>query len=196
MGRPSLAKQRKAEILDAFGRCVARYGLEGSTLEKIAEEAGMRRSILRHYIGNRDELIEQLAEKVIAEYRQANQEYFKTFGDRDRAKNLVECLLPSQSIGSTEQLLVIEGLIGAAPNYPNVRKLVFEYVDELVQLVAEQLKYISPKSTKTRCFETAYALVSISFNQESLQPLQLPPRYLKAARRVARQLIEDLCEES
>ena len=30
-------EKRKAEILDAFGRCVARFGLEGSTLEKIAE---------------------------------------------------------------------------------------------------------------------------------------------------------------
>ena len=57
MGRPNLTEVRTAEILDAFERCVARYGLEGSSLERVAEEAGVKRSILRHYIGNRDEMI-------------------------------------------------------------------------------------------------------------------------------------------
>ena len=54
MGRPDLTEVRTAEILDAFERCVARFGLEGSSLERDAEEAGMKRSILRHYIGNRN----------------------------------------------------------------------------------------------------------------------------------------------
>ena len=38
MGRPSLTEVRTVEILDAFERCVARYGLEGSSLERIAED--------------------------------------------------------------------------------------------------------------------------------------------------------------
>ena len=77
MGRPSLAEQRKEEILDAFGRCVAKFGLEGSSLEKIAEEAGMRRSILRHYLGNRDEMVIALAKKVIGEYRSSTKAFLK-----------------------------------------------------------------------------------------------------------------------
>ena len=34
MPRPSLKAQRSEEILDAYERCVARYGVEGATLEK------------------------------------------------------------------------------------------------------------------------------------------------------------------
>jgi hypothetical protein len=30
------------------------FGLEGSTLERVAEHAGMKRSVVRHYLGNRD----------------------------------------------------------------------------------------------------------------------------------------------
>ena len=38
MPRPSVKAERTEEILDAFERCVARYGVEGSTLERIAEQ--------------------------------------------------------------------------------------------------------------------------------------------------------------
>ena len=69
MGRKSLAAARREEILDAFERCVVKYGLEGSSLEQIADEAGMKRSIIRHYIGNRDELVDQLVERAVGNYR-------------------------------------------------------------------------------------------------------------------------------
>lgn len=192
MGRPSLAEKRKSEILDAFGRCVARFGLEGSSLEKIAEEAGMRRSILRHYIGNRDELVEALAEKVISDYRQQMQILLQNLPSKNRTQHLVNFLLPTSPIGSTEQLLVIEGLIGAANQYPKVRKLVFEYVDEFIETVADQIKLISPKTPAKKRWDAAYGLVCISFNQESLQPLKLPERYLRGARNMAKSLITNL----
>ena len=194
MGRPSLAEQRKAEILSAFGRCVAKFGLEGSTLEKIAEEAGMQRSILRHYIGNRDELVDELAKKVITEYREATRDYFSSLNDKNRVSGLIDILLPKKSIGSTEQLLVIESLIGAAPENPEIRKLVFDYVDGLVDQVAVQLQMLSPTSKKKHAWEVAYALICISFNQESLQPLTLPPKYLNAARAMARRVLDEFIE--
>ena len=65
MPRPDLTEQRTAEILDAFERCIVRHGLDGSSLEKIGEEAGMKRPILRHYVGNREALVMALAERVI-----------------------------------------------------------------------------------------------------------------------------------
>ena len=194
MGRRSLAVQRKQEILEAFGRCVARFGLEGSSLEKIAEEAGVRRSILRHYIGNRDELIVQLAEKVVSEYQELNREFFSKLPSKNQGQALVNFLLPSKPIGTTDQLLIIEALIGASPNYSSVRKCVFEYVDDFIQLVSNQLKLIAPKSSTSKRWQVAYALVCISFNQESLQPLVLPPKYLKAARKTAKLLITALVE--
>ncbi|MGI9303924.1 MAG: TetR family transcriptional regulator, partial [Gammaproteobacteria bacterium] len=57
MPRPSLKTQRTGEILDAFQRCIVKYGMQGASLERISEEADMGRTILRHYVGNRDDLI-------------------------------------------------------------------------------------------------------------------------------------------
>ena len=64
MGRPKLDDVRRPQILDAFAACVARYGIDGSTLDRVAEEAGVTRALVRHYLGNRDEVVVALAEHV------------------------------------------------------------------------------------------------------------------------------------
>ena len=84
MGRPDLTETRTTEILDAFERCVGRYGLDGSSLERIAEEAGMKRSILRHYVGNRTDLIHALTDRVVAGYRSQLQAFMDTLTDDGR----------------------------------------------------------------------------------------------------------------
>src|SRR5438876_3126885 len=73
VGRPSLADERRPQILHAFESSVLKYGLEGSSLERIAAEAGVRRGLIRHYFGNRPELtqalIDGILERTIASYR-------------------------------------------------------------------------------------------------------------------------------
>ena len=51
MGRKSLANERREQILDAFAIYLRQHGFEGCTLERVAEIAGVQRSIIRHYIG-------------------------------------------------------------------------------------------------------------------------------------------------
>lgn len=64
MGRRSLAAERRQQVLEAASRCLARNGLAGTTLEKIAEESGLSRSHVRHYVGNRDDLLLALVDWV------------------------------------------------------------------------------------------------------------------------------------
>ena len=156
----------------------------------------MRRSILRHYIGNRDELVDALADKVISDYRQETESVFTNVTDKERTRYLIDLLLPATAMGTTQQLLIIEALIGAAGEFPKVRKLVFEYIDDYIQLVAKQLKQISPGRGRQTYWDVAYGLVCISFNHESLQPLALPSHYLRGARKIARSLIDSLNSES
>ncbi|WP_254429764.1 TetR/AcrR family transcriptional regulator [Ruegeria atlantica] len=56
--------QRSEEVLDAYMTCVARYGLDGATQERVAAEAGVKRPLLRHYLGNRDQMITALNQHV------------------------------------------------------------------------------------------------------------------------------------
>ena len=67
-----------------------------------------------------------------------------------------------------------------------------DYVDDLVSGTAAELRKAFPDTSRARCSEVAYGVVSICFNQESLAPLGLSPRYLKSARNCSRILIESL----
>jgi AcrR family transcriptional regulator len=66
MGRPSLADSRRAQILDAYEECVLQFGMEARSLEAIADQAGIKRSVVRHYMGNRAELRRAFVERIIS----------------------------------------------------------------------------------------------------------------------------------
>ncbi|MEM6689723.1 MAG: TetR/AcrR family transcriptional regulator [Planctomycetota bacterium] len=192
MGRPDLTEKRTAEILDSFERCVGKFGLEGSSLEHIAEEAGMKRSILRHYVGNRDDLVVALTKRVVSKYRLGLDEFASSIRPAKRVDDLIQYLLPSSRQSSSESILVIESLIAGAEQYEEVRVQMLSYIDDVVDMITSQLRLEFPKRTKAECWTVAYGMVCIWFNQESLGPLGLPPKYLKSARSGMRSLIDTL----
>ena len=68
MGRRSLAEERRVQILEAAARCIAEHGVEGATQERIAAAAGMSRPHIRHYVGNRGDLLDAVWARIIAPY--------------------------------------------------------------------------------------------------------------------------------
>lgn len=192
MGRPDLTEVRTAEILDAMERCVARHGLDGTSLEMVAEEAGMKRSILRHYIGNRDDLIIALATRVTDKYHEQLDAMIDSLPDEGRVDALLEFYFPTKQRHTTESLLVVEALIAASENFPRIREMMFGYVDRLVSSAAEQLRLEFPDTKPAECWNVAFGIVSACFNYESLLPLKLPPKYSRAAKDCSRRLIASL----
>ncbi|MCF6247960.1 MAG: TetR/AcrR family transcriptional regulator [Desulfobacula sp.] len=59
MGRKSIAKERRTQIIEAFYQCVVDMGLARASIRKIADQAGVKPSTLHHYFSNRDEIIEE-----------------------------------------------------------------------------------------------------------------------------------------
>lgn len=192
MGRPDLSRQRKQEILDAFERCVARYGLAETSLERVAQEAGMKRSILRHYVGNREQLVEALAQRVVLKYQADFRKFAATAKTAKNPDYLIRNLFPDQPVETAESVMVIESLIAAAERNDKVRKCLVEYIDDLVDQMVELLHTWFPRSTRKQRRSAAYGLIGIWFNQESLAPLRLSPKYVKAARASAKILIDSL----
>lgn len=64
-GRKSIAKERRAQILDAFHACAVRSGLEKASLREVAEEVGLPVSNLHHFFENRDEMVSELEKRII-----------------------------------------------------------------------------------------------------------------------------------
>lgn len=65
--------QRRAEIVEAAGRLIARSGLEAATIRKIAAEAGYSSGVIDHYFADKDDVLLQalafsharIAERVV-----------------------------------------------------------------------------------------------------------------------------------
>lgn len=57
-GRPSVADERREQILAAVVRCILRYGVAGTTRARIAEEAGMKPPAVHHFAGTRAQVVE------------------------------------------------------------------------------------------------------------------------------------------
>lgn len=180
MPRKSLAEERSAQILQAFERCIAKYGLEGSSLEKIAEEAAMKRTIIRHYIGNRDDLVAAAAHRLINslyarldEFREAETETFDV---------LNEFLFSHYAELSFTDVLLVEQFIAAAENYPDHAEEMVTYVAKFTDTLSGKLLDASSNSRADKCWEIAYGITAILFNEASVQPLKLDEKYSKASR--------------
>ena len=196
MGRPSLVAQRTAEILDAFERCVARFGMEGSSLEVIAAEAGMKRSILRHYVGNREQLVHALAERVIEKYDRMLADHRAQASHLPPVEQLMSYLFPATTVSTAESLLVLEALIAASAGSVEIRTRMQGWIHRLVDWSADLLRQAYPAIPRRQCWSVGYGVISICFNHESLTPLELGPRYHRAAKAAAMALVHTLDSES
>ena len=63
MGRKSMVGIRREEIVDAVQRCIMTHGMADTTMAKVAEEAGMKRSAVSHFLGNREAVIAAAVER-------------------------------------------------------------------------------------------------------------------------------------
>lgn len=70
-----IANERREEIFDAFEVCALEKGLDATTLTDVAEQAGLPRSLVRHFMGNRADmvtgLIDRMTDRAIAGIHQA-----------------------------------------------------------------------------------------------------------------------------
>ena len=57
---------KKQEIIDAFAKVIERQGIEGASLGAVAQEVGIPQSLIFHYFLNKEDLLNQLADKVTA----------------------------------------------------------------------------------------------------------------------------------
>ena len=194
MPRRDLTEDRTRQILDAFEACILRYGLESSSLERVAEEAGVKRPLIRHYIGNRDALVLALARRFVDNYRAQVVTMFDQLGESRRVEKLFSALFSDRSGGGAESVLIFENLILEAAGQPDVRELLSGWTSEFVGMVRDELVRHVPEADGHE--EVAWGIVSIYYNHVSLRPLGLKRSLLRGSRKAALRLVESLGEAS
>lgn len=192
MPRPSLKDVRSAEILAAFASCVARFGLEGATQERIAEAAGVKRTILRHYLGNRDEMIDALIDFVVANFDAQSRALFDTLPSTDRVTALLDVLFGVSGRTNPDMVLVFEALVAASDRHPKARKILLAWTQRFIDAVECELAAAFPSAAKDKIAAAGHGIVALYFNADSLHPLRPPKRWDRASRAAANLLIDSL----
>jgi AcrR family transcriptional regulator len=139
MGRPSLSAERRAQVIRAFGRCVARAGFAGTSLEKVAEEAGLARGHVRHYLGNRHDQMMALAEWVSTGDRAEFARVAEAPDDRSRVDAVVHYLFDPSFYEPGEDMAVFLALFEEALRDDALRKLFLDSYNEILDTMVSAL---------------------------------------------------------
>lgn len=190
MGRKSLEKQRTQQLLDAFIACIPEHGIEGTSLDQIAARAGMTRSLIRHYVGNRDELIEKLIDTII----QNNLEEFDQVlasPSPTRIDRLLSALFDARENSQADRLM-LDALIHAKERFPDIPGKVTRLFEYMIEKIAQELLLEFPDVPPSEAHQTAYALFCISFSQDSLIWLGMSSTLTSMGPEMAKRLIQNL----
>ena len=193
MGRPSVAHERRAQILEAFRRCLVRDGLAHTSLDSVAKEAGIARSALRHFVGNRDTLLREAVVHLADAYRQDFAGRVNALPSDARLAALLSFLFgPSFTQDHDAEDHVIEVLLAVARHDAGARDALRALYEGFLRLVTVELKSAFPKASHVRIRETAYAVVCLAEANSTMQGLGLGPRRSRDARRSAERLVDAL----
>ncbi|MEM7073673.1 MAG: TetR/AcrR family transcriptional regulator [Pseudomonadota bacterium] len=170
MARPSLKDVRSREILDAFVRCVARYGVDGSTLERIAEEAGMRRTLLRHYLGNREDMVTRLLHHTLSMFEDMIDLLVEDLPEKNRWPVLFDRLF-SHEQHSPANAAVFQALVAASAQHPALKQPLLGFVTDFERMLCHEISLQHPAAGRNRCAVAASGITSIYFSVDAMLPL-------------------------
>ena len=191
MGRPSVKDERQQEALSAYLRCVARFGLEGATLQRIAEEAGLKRPLIRHHLGNRDEMKAGLVMHVAAEFDAVVAGLREALPERNRIGALLGLLFGAQTTDPAI-VLAFAALTLDAQNDANTRAEMSGAVARYESFLREELARAYPATAPDRVAAVAQGIMALSFNLDALSPLAVHETWKVASRHAADLLIDTL----
>jgi AcrR family transcriptional regulator len=191
MGRPSLASTRRPQILRAFEDCVLKYGLEGSSLQRIAQQAGVRRSLIRHYFGNKDDLTEALIADII-ERTIADSQNLAHAADKHAGAEALAGYLTGPHFADKRDDALVDALMAASHRNASLRAQLRRKYRAFQRTIEQQLRSSFPAAATHDIRATAYGLMCLAVGSASMHDLELPASKLSYARHSAIQLIDSL----
>lgn len=192
VGRPARGPQRREEILTAVERCIIERGVHATTFKAVAETAGLKRSLVHHYIKNRNELIQAAVERAVSNVESAvlneMQEAVESGVD---AEAMVDLMLNPRMQAPAVSALIDELYIAALRD-SQLRELVAAMYESFVTSLESALAQISPASNPERRRTAATALVGLIDATLRFQQLGHDPTTIARMRRVAVDLAKNL----
>ena len=183
-----MAAERSTQVLDAFVGLIAARGLESVTLDDVAQAAGVDRTSIRHYVGNRRDLIWASVGLLSDRYEQATR---AALGDSPSVDQWLEHLFGPGWSRVTEDA-AFDVLLQEAIRDDNLRERLRSSYDSLVESLADALGRAEPGAPRRATVDVAYAIVCLAEHNLTMQALGFPKTRATATRRAARALADTL----
>ena len=190
MGRPSVQDQRKKEVLDAFMTCVASYGVEGATLEHIAAEAGLKRPLIRHHLGNRKEMVLALGAHVTATLNSQSEMLRQSLAGHPGMRNLIDTLFMASGYVDPRINICYQALTNAVALYPELREPLVAAMETLYKVAVDTARAAHPQADAQTCEIVAHGIVNLYITTDAFIPLDPPESWANASYFAALKLAE------
>jgi AcrR family transcriptional regulator len=188
-GRPPVP-ERRTQILDAFIELLAEHGLEAVSLDDVARAAGVQRSMIRHFVGNRADLIRGAAEELAERYARLVR---AQLGDDPTLAEAIDHLFSDRWVGgmATEDAALAQLLREAAHDEPTRERIKAMY-DQLVASLAAGIRREHPTVTTSASRDLAYTIVCAAEHNVAMRGLGFPASRSLGAARTVHELIAGL----
>jgi AcrR family transcriptional regulator len=194
MGRKSLKSQRREQILGAFERCIVRFGLQGASLQKTADKAGVARSILRHYIGNRSDLLRALLKRLQKRYIQGLFSKLSNSTSVTLPDDIVDYLFEESFAFSDTDETVLRAMIEATARDADLRNEILDMYQTYEDDLTMSLVHAFPHASVSKCRSVAHIAIIASHGNYSLSWLGFDRNRYPYTKDLIKSLFDDLVD--
>lgn len=132
-------EEKLEHILDAVVACLARYGFSGTTMDLIAEEAGVSKGTLTYYFKNKEDIIARVAAHVANKFHGEVRESLQGLTDpRERLMRVIDQFWAGY-VGRPELISGYYDLWSQSFFYPALREEVLRIYTDFRKLFLDEL---------------------------------------------------------
>ena len=180
--------------MDAYEHCVAHYGLEGATLERIAKQADLARPLIRHNVGNRQELIRGLMQRFEQRCAEFVEQLDASIPAEFSANELTEPLF--QRDCSTVRVAYALGAAvseqAGLSEHDEIETLIEGWLTTLKQFLAVRLKRRYPQASAACINAVAVGVGAIYSNWQAYRALGNNDDFYQHSQQAAVRLVHSL----
>jgi len=195
MGRKSLKTERVTQILDAFERCMEKKGLESTTLDNVAEEAGVARRIIRHYVGNREALIQAAVDRIIDKFTHQVFEVIETSTSDNRFEFGLDYIF-GKAFNELPVNKLVAALLPVSLHDERVQHAVKKIYDAFHFSVDQELATHLPNAPEAKRKDVAYTIMCLAFGGGWMGNIGFPTENNNLNKKIAQDLIVNLAAET
>lgn len=192
VGRPSNRDDRYVQVMQALIRCVARYGVEGASLAQIAEEAGLKRPLVRHHLGNREDMIAALQDYVFRGFSDQTEAMIAAAPPTGGSEWLIDILFSDFGASSPDLVLVFAALTAKAAEDADLQAACRGVILDFEDAVSIILRSDFPDAGGDHVQATAHGIVAVYFNATSLASLSMSEAWQARAKATAQMFLNTL----